>query len=187
MNSRIARFAGLFLIILLVFVGFGIADRLRSQAILFHLVPHCGLFHPDRPEDSDTDGRFRLDPNNDSLPSGPEPLSQADVEVWMADQWPGIEMSKPQVYTSGSKGRVQYRLVEFDVMRHGRRSPASLICVRNEEDPLFRGFVVIHDREGSSYTMDSVVESHLLRPPLRVRLVQSVAWEWQLIYPEPNQ
>ena len=174
------------LLVALVVVGLWISGRLRSEAILFHLVPHCGVFHPDRPEYSDPDGRFRLDPNDDSLPTGPEPLNQESVALWLTDQWPGITLSKPRVYVSGTKGRVQYRRVEFDVDLRGRRSPAGLLCVRNEGDTLFRGWVVIHDRVGESYTMDSDIGSSLSRPKISTRLMQSVGWEWTVTYPEPK-
>lgn len=187
MKSPKARWIGLTLLGVLIFVGFGVGDRLRSPAILYRLEPHVGVFHPDRPEFSDPDGRFRLDPHDDTLPSGPDPLTEPELPAWLAEQWPGASIVGTRtVFTSGSRGRIHHRLVEFDVEFRGRTSPAALLCVKHDRDLLFRGVVLIFDRKSIDQTRDSANWSSFRRPKLMTRLLQSVGWEWTLRYAEPG-
>ena len=181
MNTRSARTVGLVLLCLLLLVGIAVGTRLTSDAFLVNLITHGGLLHPDAPEFSDPSGRYRLVPDDRSLPTGPEPSSEDEVKVWLADQWPGVSLEEKTSVTSVD-GDPEFRLVDLRVRRNGIVSPASLICVRRPQDPQFRGWVVIFDRESVPKEQGSARRSSNLRLPLLERLKYRATREWTFEY-----
>ena len=181
MKSTKARAIGLVLLIVLIFVGVSVGSRLSSVAVLVELITHGGLFHPDRPEVADPDGRYRLDPDDTSLPSGPEPQGAGDVALWLADQWPGARLDQMRSLTSG-RATFESRLGNFTVEYRGKTAPAVLVCVRRAPNTKFRGWVLIFDREPRPGELFSARRNTFTEPQWFVRLRHRIGTRWLVEY-----
>ena len=181
MKSPKARWIVLTLLCVLIFVGFVVGTRLTSDAILVEFVTKTPLFHPDDPKTADADGRHRLDPDDETLPSGPEPRGAGDVTVWLSDQWPGARLGPMRSLISGGTDP-EYRLAEFEVARGDQTSPAILICVRRPGAVLFRGWVLIFDRQPEPGELFAAEKSYFPPIDLFERLRHRVGSKWLVEY-----
>ena len=186
MKKRSARAVGLLLLSLILFVGIGVWLHLTSDAILFQLITHGALYHPDQPNEADPDGRYRLDPDDVSLPSGPDPSSASRIAVWLADQWPGARLVREQGLTSKDDDP-QIRLVDFTVDYRGRTSPAVILCARRPGAPEFRGWVLIFDRAIVPGEIGSAMMILSHRPDLVRQLRHRIGSQWTLEYQDVSR
>ena len=185
MKSTKARAIGFVLLIVLILVGVDVGSRLTSDAILVELVTHGALYHPDNPDVADPDGRYRLDADDPSLPSGPEPQGAGDVAIWLADQWPGARLDQMRSLTSGDQ-ELESRLVNFSVEHRGRTALAVLVCVRRDPAQEFRGWVLLFDREPRPGELFSAKLNILTQPQLFQRLRHRIGTRWLVEYQKPS-